>query len=369
MRIGKFVAAAAAAATLTAGMAVPAAADGPGTIVDIVIAESGAEGFDHNLRDYDLLREALIATDLAGAVATTPDITVFAPKDKAFLQLAWDLGFEGSGEAEAFAFLAAATGYVSAAEPGLLDDVLLYHVAPALVGSGDLANGPITTLQGGQITPDGLSLGDLDPNAKDPKVKKPFDIHASNGIIHSINRVLRPVDLPPVVPELPASAVDVVLATSGGTDAGFDHDLKDYDLLREALVAAGLVETLAGLDDVVVFAPTDKAFVLLARDLGFHGWNEADAFAFIAAATGYVSPAEPGLLDDVLLYHVGLGAGTVNDLQGHVDTLGGPITVDGFKVIDADTDDRDARIVKPRDIETQQGFVQTVNRVLRPIDL
>ncbi len=365
MRIGKTLAAVAAAATLATTVAVPAGAQDPGTIVDIVIAESGDTGFDRRGGDYDILREALIATDLAGAVATTDGITVFAPNDRAFIRLARDLGYHGWSESGAFAFIAEATGYVSASEPGLLDDVLLYHVAPSLVGSGDLANGPIVTLQGGEITPDGTTLGDLDPNARDPKVRRPFDIEASNGIIHTINRVLRPLDLPP---EVPASAVDVVIAASG--DSGFDHRWNDYDLLREALVAAGLVDTLAGLDDVTVFAPTDFAFLRLAWDLGYHGWSEAGAFAFIAEATGYVSADDPGLLDDVLLYHVGLGAGTVNDLQGEVVTAGGgSVTVDGRKVVDADPDDRDARISRPRDVATGQGFVQTVNRVLRPIDL
>ena len=215
------------------------------------------------------------------------------------------------------------------------------------------------------ITPNGTTLGDLDPNARDPKVRRPFDIEASNGIIHTINRVLRPVDLPP---EVPASAVDVVIAQSG--DSGFDHNFFDYDLLREALIAAGLADDVAGLDDITVFAPTDLAFVRLARDLGFHGWNEADAFAFIAEATGFVDADNPGLLAEVLLYHVGLGGGTVSDLQGEVTTAGGGVlTIDGRKVIDGDPDDRNARIVRPRNVETGQGFVQTVNRVLRPIDL
>ena len=43
--------------------------------------------------------------------------------------------------------------------------------------------------------------------------------------------------------------------------------------------------------------------------------DEAGAFAFLAEAAGYVSPEEPGLLDDVLLYHVAPGARTVHELQ------------------------------------------------------
>ena len=67
------------AIAMVAGMALPAAAgESEATTVDVVLDVSGTEGFDANRDDYELLREALIATDLAGAVATTPDITVFA---------------------------------------------------------------------------------------------------------------------------------------------------------------------------------------------------------------------------------------------------------------------------------------------------
>lgn len=166
----------------------------------------------------------------------------------------------------------------------------------------------------------------------------------------------------------PGTIVDIVIAESG--DTGFDRRGGDYDILREALIATDLAGAVATTDGITVFAPNDRAFIRLARDLGYHGWSESGAFAFIAEATGYVSASEPGLLDDVLLYHVGLGAGTVNDLQGEVVTAGGgSVTVDGRKVVDADPDDRDARISRPRDVATGQGFVQTVNRVLRPIDL
>ncbi|MEM7287770.1 MAG: fasciclin domain-containing protein [Actinomycetota bacterium] len=319
-----------AAATLATAPAIPAIADdepeSPGNIVEIVIDVSGDAGFDKRGRDYDILREALIATDLAGAVATTQDITVFAPKDRAFIRLARDLGYHGHDEAGAFAFIAEATGFKSAAEPGLLAQVLLYHVAPGLIFSGDLADGPVTTLQGGTFTPKGNRLIDNDLNSRDPRVKKPFDLVASNGVIHTINRVLRPIDLPP---EIPATVVDVVLDASG--DSGFDWKWRDYDILREALVATDLVGAVASFDDITVFAPNDFAFLRLAWDLGYRGWSESGAFAFIAEATGYVSAAEPGLLASVLLYHVADDGRTVHELQGEVVTMfgGATVTVDG----------------------------------------
>ncbi len=176
----------------------------------------------------------------------------------------------------------------------------------------------------------------------------------------------------PSEPEF-ATVVDVVVATSGAPGSGFDHNRRDYDMLREALVATGLVEAVASAEDITVFAPNDRAFIRLARQLGYHGWDEAEAFAVIAEATGFQSADEPGLLDDVLLYHVAPDGRTVRELRrsGHIATLLDEATVEvrGRRVIDADTDDRNARIIRPANVETGNGVVQTVNRVLRPIDL
>jgi len=363
-------------ATLIAGFGISSNASAkndtpknPPNIVDVVIDVSGAEGTDHNGKDYDLLRDALVATGLAEAVATADDITVFAPNDRAFIRLARDLGYSGRDEAGAFGFLAEFTGFQSADEPGLLDDVLLYHVAPGAQSRRELnRSGPIDTLLGAPLEVERGNIIDGDSNDRDSRIVRPFDLKVSNGVIHTVNRVLRPIDLEPAPPS--ENIVEIVLAASG--TEGTDDNGKDYDLLRDALVATGLAEAVATSEDITVFAPNDRAFIRLARDLGFGGRDEAGAFAFLAAATGYVSAEEPGLLDDVLLYHVAPGARTVKELEssGDIGTLqGGTLQVEHRRVIDADTDDRNARIVKPKNLEASNGIIQTVNRVLRPIDL
>ena len=358
------------AVAMMAGMALPAAAQEPeANVVDVVLDVSGTEGFDSNKYDYDLLREALLATDLAGAVATTDDITVFAPTDQAFMRLAKDLGFSGNDEAGAFGYIAGLTGFVSAADPGLLDDVLLYHVSPGAKDVRELRRtNPINTLQGGTLDVVwGNRVIDADTNDRDAYIVRPRNLEASNGIIQTVNRVLRPIDLEAPAPD---TVVDIVLAASG--TEGFDRNYFDYDLLREALTATGLVGAVASVEDITVFAPADVSFVLLARELGYHGWDEAGAFAAIAEATGYVSPADPGLLDDVLLYHVAPGAKTVSELNdaGPIATLlGASIEVDGWRVVDADTDDRNPYITRQSDIVAGNGIVHTVFGVLRPIDL
>jgi len=59
------------------------------TITGIVLQSGGAGKFDDNNSDYDLLLNAVIAADLADALAD-PDasLTVFAPTDAAFIALA-----------------------------------------------------------------------------------------------------------------------------------------------------------------------------------------------------------------------------------------------------------------------------------------
>ncbi|MEM9035962.1 MAG: fasciclin domain-containing protein [Actinomycetota bacterium] len=188
-------------ATLGAGaiglglVAAPAAAEDAPGIVDTVIAVSGAEGFDDNPNDYDILRDALVATGLVGAVAAAEDITVFAPSDRAFIRTAYELGYEGpSDEAAIFAFLAGALG-VTADDPGLLDDVLLYHVSPGSQTRGDIFRADsVSTLLGADIPTQGTRFIDADPDLKNAQIVRHFNIRTGNGIIHTINRVLIPID-------------------------------------------------------------------------------------------------------------------------------------------------------------------------------
>ncbi|MEO1057124.1 MAG: fasciclin domain-containing protein [Actinomycetota bacterium] len=345
------------------------AQDDSNNIVDVVIEASGASGFDNNSRDYDLLREALLATGLASAVASTDDITVFAPTDHAFIKLAEDLGFEGEVTEQAvFDFLAAAGAAPTREDSTLLADILLYHVAPdarsvfRLRFAGDIP----TLLPEATVDVFFNRVRDGDPDDRDARIRRPRNLRADNGIIHTVDRVLRPsnIDAPPPPDE---SIADIVLAVSG--DSGLDNNGSDYDILREALVATDLVDAVADPNaNLTVFAPTDNAFIKLAQDLGFEGDDEAGALAAILA----VAEGDPTLLPNTLLYHVAPGGQTVQELNflRPVETLNGQSVRLFFNiVIDADFNDRDARIISPSDLAASNGVIQTVDRVLRPIDL
>ncbi len=207
-RISAGIAAAVAAASLVATtFAGPAGASSaqaeegnPGTITDIVAASG--EGFDTNPADYDVLLAAVTAAGLGETLATPGlDVTVWAPKDRAFVRTATDLGFDGAAtdEAGAWAFLVTALTDIGGGDPiPTLTTILKYHVTPDARGPGRvLAASRFPTLAeiGIRHVPGTTQLIDKDPDIKNPRLVSPLNVRASNGVIHTINRVLLPVNL------------------------------------------------------------------------------------------------------------------------------------------------------------------------------
>ena len=96
-----------------------------------IVSQSGNE-FDSNNQDFDILLEALETADLVGAVNdVNADLTVFAPTDAAFIELAQDFGYQGTDEGEAFSTIANSLTELGEGDPvPLLRDILLYHVSP-----------------------------------------------------------------------------------------------------------------------------------------------------------------------------------------------------------------------------------------------
>lgn len=200
-----FVAAFAAASIAS----LPAQAGGSNqpTIAGLVVARSGgaaAGTFDDNGNDYDILLTALATANLTGAVADPQaSLTVFAPRDRAFVRLAQDLGYAGNDEAGTWNFLVQALTTLGGGDPiPTLTNILLYHVAPQRIGPGSLVVRTLfgldvpTLLDGATIRPFFLRLRDNEPDLADPTVTLPFNLQARNGIVHTIDRVLIPVDLP-----------------------------------------------------------------------------------------------------------------------------------------------------------------------------
>lgn len=174
--------------------ATPAQAHGgtpPGTIVDVAVAASGGGTPDRNPWDYDILVQAVLATGLDGALSdTSTKYTVFAPNDRAFLRLVTDLtGTAPASEADAL------TTITSAFTVDQIADILLYHVVAGkrLGPLKVLTARSLTMADGGIVKPRGITLRDETPALRDPRlVLWAINIPASNGVIHTIDRVLVP---------------------------------------------------------------------------------------------------------------------------------------------------------------------------------
>lgn len=86
----------------------------------------------------------------------------------------------------------------------------------------------------------------------------------------------------------------------------FDNNFDDYDILRRAIVTADLLPALNDpAANLTLFAPDDSGFILLARDFGYDGFNEREAWEFLVQVltdVGGGNPIPP--LTTVLLYHV-----------------------------------------------------------------
>ncbi|WP_370402311.1 fasciclin domain-containing protein [Sulfitobacter sp. JB4-11] len=317
--------------------------------------------------DFNILVKALGAAGLVNTVADLNDVTVFAPTDAAFTQLAQDLGFDGDATDEdaVFGFIAEAlAGLAPDGDPiPLLTDVLLYHVSAGAKTAAevDAAETVTTLLEGATFATEGTELIDNDPDIDNPNIVVP-DVAASNGTVQGIDRVLLPLDIPEADPK------PNIIEIATGSD--------DFNILVKALGAAGLVNTVADLNDVTVFAPTDAAFTQLATDLGFEGdtTDEDAVFGFIAEALAGLAPdGDPiPLLTDVLLYHVSEGAKSAAEVDAAetISTLlaGATFGTEGTELIDNEPDIDNPNIVVP-DVAASNGTVQGIDRVLLPLDI
>ncbi|MCC6409075.1 MAG: fasciclin domain-containing protein [Planctomycetes bacterium] len=168
-----------------------------------------------------------------------------------------------------------------------------------------------------------------------------------------------------------ASTITDLVASSGGV---FDSNPFDYDLLLNAVLAAGLEGALADPNvDLTVFAPNDLAFIRLARDLGYTGTDETGSFQYIVGALTTLGGGDPiPVLTDVLLYHVAPESLSPKEITKNraIDTLqGGKLEFTGSSLKDAEPGLRDPRLFLGSKVRASNGLVYTLDRVLIPLDL
>ncbi|MEM7526805.1 MAG: fasciclin domain-containing protein [Pseudomonadota bacterium] len=320
---------------------------------------------------FNILTNVVVALNLAETLANDDgEFTVFAPTDAAFTTLATDLGFEGDTADEQ-----AVTDFLAAVEG--VGDIVLYHVLGEAETVDALGTGGTrTALSGAELLVDGLGVADLDLDNGTPLIIDELsDIAASNGFVHAVDSVLRPIDLPQDAVSF-ASIPEAVIAISG--DDGFDDNGTDLDILLQALIATGAVDLLSDPEsEFTVFAPSDQAFIDLVTALGVEVTTEQETFdALVSFVTGLAGSAEGGLevLTSILEFHVaqgGFGRVDLADSPALTTLLGntGPVTT-ARTIVDADTDIADPAFT-PFGIDVVAGnsIIQSIDSVILPVDL
>ncbi len=258
---------------------------------------------------FTTLVAAVKAAGLDGVLSGEGSFTVLAPTDEAFEALP-------AGTLEML---------LEPENKSLLRAILLYHVVPSEVMSGQIVKVTSAQTVGGQR---------VDVDVRDGVVFVDgarviqADVDASNGVIHAIDAVIMP------------STEDLI---GTAVEAG------QFGTLAAALKAAGLVEALQGDGPFTVFAPTDAAFAALPR----------------GTVDSLLRPENRATLQAVLKYHVISGRVYADDAveAGVAATLqGGDVRVtikDGRLMVN------DATVVAS-DIETSNGVIHVIDRVILP---
>jgi transforming growth factor-beta-induced protein len=278
---------------------------------DKVNASTGLSvvGYAASDKNLTILVEALTKADLIDVLDGPGNFTVFAPTNAAFKSLFTQLGVSGIADLSKEA----------------LTPILLYHVLGTEMKSNMLATGYVSTLspsQGNKLSLKVDVAGGVKLN-KETNVTK-ADIDVKNGVIHLIDKVL-----------LPPTVVDLAVANDS------------FSILVEAVVKAGLVETLSGAGPFTIFAPTNSAFTALFAQLGVSGIADLTAAQLIP----------------ILKYHVVSGNVLSTQLSnGPVQTLNGAINVTLSPV---PTINGSTKIIAT-DIQGSNGVIHVIDKVLLP---
>ena len=322
------------------------------TVVDIIVDSP----------DHTVLETAVATAGLVETLSGEGPFTVFAPTDAAFTALLETLG-------------ASAEDLLSLAE---LTQILTYHVAGVNALSTDLTDGPVTTVNGQDVT---IAIMDGTVMINGTATVTMADITADNGVVHVIDAVLVPAvitgctdamacNYSPVATdddmscELPGDLCDdenwltendtlnadcecVGADIQFGTVVDIVVSSPIHTLLEAAVLEADLDSTLAATDSLTVFAPTDDAISALATALG------TDAAGILALPN----------LANILTYHVVGAIAMSTDLSDgqQITTLQGS---DVSVTITGDTVMINQAMVTVADLVAGNGVVHVIDAVL-----
>ena len=256
---------------------------------------------------FNSLAAALVRTGLIEDIQNGDDLTVFAPTDAAFASLLETIGQTSIDDVPV----------------SVLQEILLYHVVPATVFSSEITDGQVQTLSGDNIT---LSTqGGITVNGI--AVVDPFDVDASNGVIHTIDQVL--------VPSSIGQFVNTILEPA--------YFNSNFSTLVEAVVKADLVETILNAGAITIFAPTDQAFA----DAGIDP-----------------SAIDEATLTSVLTYHVVGSKVMSTELTREAQSLNGEMLY--FSLTSSGAFINGNIGISTVDVESGEGVVHVIDSVMLP---
>ncbi|MFZ4635485.1 MAG: fasciclin domain-containing protein, partial [Saprospiraceae bacterium] len=273
------------------------------------------------LRHFARGKEHVLVANLDQVFAGTDEYTLFAPSNAAFTQLLTDLGANSLNDIPV----------------DVLSNVLLNHVVPGEKKAAALSTGYVTNLlpYAGTSVNQSLFINTASGVKVNDATVTAADADASNGVVHTINKVMLPTTV--VNQALNNPEFSSLVAALTRSDLGVDY-----------------VSILSGTGPFTVFAPTNAAFAALLTELNLPNLNA------IPAAT----------LNSVLQYHVVNGANVraENLTNGQVVTTfgGGTFTVGltgGAKITDAKA--RVSNIIATN-VQANNGVVHAIDKVLLP---
>jgi transforming growth factor-beta-induced protein len=280
-------------------------------VIDKVILPLSITGHAIANDSFSSLVAAVVKADLAGTLDSDEvAFTVFAPVNSAFSSL--------------LSSLSVSLDDLSAND---LTPILLYHVVDAIVPSSAVASGYVPTLataQGRNVSLN-IAVGEAVVLNGSSNVVA-VDVVATNGVIHAIDEVLTQPDV-----------VDIAIANPA------------FSILVEAVVKAGLAETLKGAGPFTIFAPTNAAFEELFTTLNISGVDALTA-----------DDLTPILLAHVVSGNVASGdlsngtVSTLNTSKSLEISLSGGVTIDGsINVVLAD-------------VQGKNGIIHVIDKVIVP---
>lgn len=256
---------------------------------------------------FNSLATALTITNLVDNLEGEGPFTVFAPTDEAFAALLSEIGQTDINDVPV----------------EVLEQILLYHVVPQNLNSTQIADGKVVTLQGEELTVS--TMGGIKIN--DVSVVMPYDVEASNGVIHTIDQVLVPATI--------SQFVNTILEPA--------YFNSNFSKLVSAVVKANLVATLLEAEGITIFAPDNNAFMASGIDP-----EAVDAQTLAAVLTYHVVAAK------VMSTEIPAEAVTVNGNKLHFSLVSSGNFINGNVQITA------------VDIEAGSGVIHLVDRVILP---